>query len=194
MHLKREYTPDDLLTMPDGERYELVDGMLVERHRETCVEKPMGLLSDIVASRLAARLDQHCTPGNLGWVMMPHSGGFQIGRQVRKPDAAFVAAGRFPGDQIPTGNANLAPDLVVEVSSPNDLYDDVEVKAEEYLRAGVRLVWVVSPVARIVRVHRANRSSATVREADQLEGEDVVPGFRCPLRDLFPAVAGASAP
>src|SRR5262249_39351502 len=130
------YTPEDLLTMPDGQKYELVDGKLVERH--------MGVLSDRIGFRLANRLEAHCETHPLGWVLMPSSGGYQYApRQLRKPDVVFIRYGRFPGEQLPPGHAQLAPDLAVEVSSPNDLYDDVEAKVEESLRAGVRLIWVI---------------------------------------------------
>ena len=99
---------------------------------------------------------------------------------------AFIRRGRLPGEEPPTGHVHLAPDLAVELTSPNDQYDVVEVKVERYLRAGVRLVWVVSPQNHTVRVHRLNGSSASLRENDELDGEDVLPGFRCPVRDLFP--------
>ncbi len=188
VEVKTEYTPEDLLTM-EGEQYELVNGALEERH--------VGVLSDLIAGRLFVRLSPFCEAHQLGWVMIPSSGGFQSAtRQVRKPDVAFVRYGRFPGEEPPTGHAHLLPDLAVEVAAPNDGYDEVEQKIEEYLRAGVRLVWVISPPNRTVRVLRVNGTSHTCREGDELDGEDVVPGFRCPVRELFlrpPPQAGNGA-
>jgi Uma2 family endonuclease len=182
-------TCEDLLAMPVGKGYELVDGKLVERHRALVSdeEQRMGVLGDLVAGRLYVLLEPFCDTHRLGWVLMLQSGGFRYApRQLRKPDVAFVRFGRFPNEQVPSGDAVLAPDLAVEVVSPNDLHDEVERKIEDHLRAGVRLVWVISPPNRTVRVHRADGSGVSRRENDELDGEDVVPGFRCPVRDLFP--------
>jgi Uma2 family endonuclease len=190
--MQREYTPEDLLRMPDGKNFELVDGRLVERHRTTPPqgENHMGFVADRIAVRLVQRLANYCDEHPLGWVLIPSSGGFQgfpdSRRRVRKPDVAFVLYGRFPDEQLPLGNAQLAPDLAAEVISPNDTYEEVDEKIEEYLRAGVRLVWIISPQNRTVRIYRLNGSSHSLRENDELDGEDVVPGFRCPVRDLFP--------
>lgn len=197
--MQREYTPEDLLMMPDGKNFELVDGQLVERHRTTPPpqgEDHMGFLADQIAVRLLQRLANFCDEHPLGWVLMPSSGGFQgfphSPRRICKPDVAFVRYGRFPDEQLPPGNAQLAPDLAAEVVSPNDVYEDVIEKIEEYLRAGVRLVWVISPRNHTIHVYRANRSAHVLRENDELDGEDVVPGFRCPVRDLFPQPRAAS--
>src|SRR5262245_61280578 len=191
--LQGEFTPEDLLAMPGGKDFELVNGRLVERHRTSRsveMEDHMGILSDLIAGRLFQRLANFCDEHPLGWALLPNSGGFQgfpgSPRLVRKPDVAFVSYGRFPDEQLPLGHAHLAPDLAAEVVSPNDTYEQVDEKIEEYLRAGVRLVWVISPQNHTVRVHRGNGSSHCLRENDELDGEDVVPGFRCPVRDLFP--------
>jgi Uma2 family endonuclease len=197
--MQREYTPEDLLTMPGGESFELVDGRLVERHRTSRsveVEDHMGFLADQIAVRLLQRLANFCDEHPLGWVLLPNSGGFEglagSSRLVRKPDVAFVRYGRFPDEQLPLGHAHLAPDLAVEVISPNDAYEEVDKKIEEYLRSDVRLVWIISPKNHTIRIYRLNGSSHSLRENDELDGEDVVPGFRCPVRDLFPPPLAAT--
>jgi Uma2 family endonuclease len=187
--MQTEYTPEDLLTMPDGDSYELVDGRLVERH--------MGIKAGYVSGEVLRRLANHCHERRLGWVLPGGDAGFQCfpgrPRLVRKPDVSFVRRGRFPGEELPPGHASLAPDLAVEVASPNDLYDELDQKVEEYLRAGVRLVWVISPPSRTVRVYRVDGSGTSLREGDELDGEDVLPGFRCPVRELFPPPAEGAA-
>ncbi len=185
---KTDYTPEDLLTMPDGYRYELVDGTLVERH--------MGWLAGVIGTELLLRIGNFNHQHQLGWVNQGGDGSYQPipGKGVvRKPDVSFVRFGRFPGEKPPTGHAHLAPDLAVEVASPNDLYEEVDRKIEEYIGAGVRLVWVVSPQNHTIRVYRLNGSSASLRENDELDGEDVLPGFRCPVRELFPQPRTISA-
>jgi Uma2 family endonuclease len=180
--VKSEYTPEDLLTMPDGYRYELVDGTLVERHR--------GWLAGVIGTELLFRICNFNHQHKLGWVNQGGDGSYQPfpgKRLVRKPDVSFVRFGRFPGERPPSGHALLAPDLAVEVVSPNDLYEEVDRKIEEYVRAGVRLIWVISPQTHTVRVYRLNGSSTSLREDGELDGEDVLPGFRCPVGELFPA-------
>lgn len=180
--MQREYTPEDLLTMPDGKNFELVNGRLVERH--------MGLLAGWVGGELLRLLGNHCSQHRLGWIFPGGDAGYQgfpgSPRTVRKPDVSFVRHGRFDADQVPAGYARLAPDLAAEVISPNDEYEEVIEKIEEYLRAGVRLVWIISPRNHLVHVYRANGSVHVLRENEELGGEDVVPGFGCPVRDLFP--------
>lgn len=180
--MQREYTPEDLLGIPGGESFELVNGRLVERH--------MGVLASWVAGELFFALANHCRQHRLGWVFPGKDAGYQgfpgAARTVRKPDVSFVRHGRFPEEQLPAGYARLAPDLAAEVISPNDEYEEVIEKIEEYLCAGVRLVWVISPRNHIVHVYRTNGSIHVLRGNDELDGEDVVPGFRCPVRDLFP--------
>lgn len=186
--MQREYTPEDLLAMPGGENFELVNGRLVERH--------MGILASWVAGEVFFALANHCRQRRLGWVLPGGDAGYQgfpdSPRSVRKPDVSFVRYGRFPEDQLPSGYARLAPDLAVEVISPNDEYEEVLEKIEEYLRGGVHLVWVISPRNHLVHVYRANGSIHVLRENDELDGEDVVPGFRCSVRDLFPHPPAAS--
>lgn len=182
-----QYTPEDLLTMPGGKNFELVNGRLVER----C----MGFLAGWIAGRLIRVLGNHCDPRRLGWVVGGDAGyqGFPDSpRTVRKPDVSFVRQGRFEEDQLPLGYTHVVPDLVAEVISPSDKYEEVAEKIEEYLRAGVRLVWVISPHNHTIHVYRTNGSVHVLREKDELDGEDVVPGFRYPVRDLFPQPRAAT--
>jgi Uma2 family endonuclease len=175
------FTPDDLLRVPDGDLLELVDGRLVE--------KSMGVESSWIGGQLLILLGAFCDQHNLGWAL-PADAAFQCfpfaPNLVRKPDVSFVRRGRFPGDKLPAGNAKIAPDLVVEVVSPNDTYYEVEQKVREYLRAKVPLVWVINPHTRTVRVHRPGGSLTDLEEDQELTGENVVPGFRCRVGDLFP--------
>ncbi len=103
---------------------------------------------------------------------------------VLAPDVSFVAAGRAWPDED-AGWPAIAPDLAVEVLSPGNTRAEIALKVEIYLAAGVRLVWVVDPEARTVAVHAPGRAPRMLGEGDALDGEDVLPGYRLPLADLF---------
>ncbi len=176
------YTPEDLLCMPDGKHFELVDGELrgIERGAE----------SEWIAGELFGFLRDKTSHPRTGWVFGPATG-YQCfpnaPGKVRKPDASFIKLGRLPDEKIPKGHIRMAPDLAAEVVSPHDLYSEVTAKVDEYLEAGVSLVWVIDPETRSVSVSRQDGSTSVLREEMSLDGEDVIPGFSCVIADLFPS-------
>ncbi|HZL35343.1 MAG TPA: Uma2 family endonuclease [Tepidisphaeraceae bacterium] len=177
-------TPEDLLAMPDGVDYELVDGKLVERN--------MGYESSVIAVRIILLLGVFIKERDLGHLATTDAG-FRCFKddpgRVRKPDISFVCKGRLPGERDPKGYCLLVPDLVVEVISPNDRADEVEEKIREYLSAGVPLIWIVHPNTRTVHIHRPSTSPLGVitrlGESDAITGEDVLPGFSCSVAAFF---------
>jgi Uma2 family endonuclease len=177
---KTHFTPEDLLKMPDGDRFELVDGQLVERH--------MGFRAGRIAGRLYALIDAAYHGSPPGW-LLPGDVGYQCfpdsPHKVRIPDLSFISFTRLPIPQEPEGYCPVFPDLAVEVVSPNDLSYDVEEKIREFLGAGVKLVWTIHPVRRTVQVDRADGTSTILHENDELTGENVLPGFHCRVRDIF---------
>jgi Uma2 family endonuclease len=174
--------------MPDGDSYELVDGKLVELN--------VSVLSGYIAGIIYSLLQPFCEAKKLGWVF-PEGTSFQCfpdaARKVRKPDVSFIALLRYSAKQATTeGHCTVAPDLAVEVVSPNDLYDEVSAKVDEWLNAGVRLVWVVDPKGRTVTVYTPGTAGKVLRENDKLNGNKVLPGFRCQVRELFRLPAGVA--
>jgi Uma2 family endonuclease len=173
-------TPEQLAAMPNDKDYELVDGQLVERK--------MGNKAAWIALELAHYLGTHVRQHRLGWVFGAEAG-YRLDPQrpshVRKPDVSFVCFGRLPNEEPADTYDNLAPDLAVEVVSPNDTVLELDEKIEEYLQAGVRLVWVINPELRMVKVYRPDRTEEILRSGDEIDGESVVPGFRCRLDELF---------
>jgi Uma2 family endonuclease len=185
----RLYTPEDLLAMPDGKNYELVNGRLVERN--------MGAESSEVGGNLYFQLRLYSREHDLGRVW-PADNGFQCFPHapglVRRPDVSFVKKGRLPGGVSPKGWVRIPPDLAVEVVSPNDTVGELEEKLDDYREAGVPLVWVIYPDQRKARVFRPDGSAVEVMEDGELSGEDIIPGFRCPLREILPLRAPAEVP
>ncbi len=179
---KKLMTAEELFWMPDdGMRHELVKG-------ELRTMPPAGAEHGVVAITVGALVHSDVRANRLGWVFAAETG-FRIEHgpdTVRAPDVAFVAAGRFPGGRPPRTFADLAPDLAIEVVSPSDRPGEVREKVLQWIEAGVRLVWVIQPSSRSVSVYRADGSVRILTSADQLDGEDVLPGFSCAVQDLFP--------
>lgn len=173
-------TPEQLAAMPDRKDFELVDGQLVERH--------MGNKSSWVTTRIAKLLSIYVDEHNLGWVFTTEAG-YRLDpsrpNTLRKPDVSFVRFGRLPNEEPADAYDNLAPDWAIEVLSPGDTVIELEEKIVEYLSAGVRLVWVVNPDLKVVKVHVAGRPIEECRVGDELTGGEVMPGFRCPVASIF---------
>jgi Uma2 family endonuclease len=175
---KRAATEEDLLAMPkDGQKYELVDGEIRV--------SPAGDRHSYVGAQLVALLVAFVKQHRLGYVMGADAGFRLPSKNVRSPDASFVASGRFPRDEVPDDFGSLAPDLAVEVLSPGDRPRYVLDKVGEYLEAGVRLVWVIDPRKGTATVYRSLSDVRKLGAEDSFDGEDVLPGFRCRLRDIL---------
>ncbi len=173
-------TPDELLRTPDGKHFELLDGVPKE--------KPNGARAAYIGGQLLWVLQRYVRPEKLGHVYGATAGYHCFaGRpnHVRVPDGSFVAAGRLPGDRSPPGYIDIPPDIAFEVVSPDELAEELEVKIADFRSVGVRLIWVVYPGTNTVVVRRHDRTCTELDEAGVLSGEDVLPGFTCPVADLF---------
>lgn len=176
--------------LPAGDEplYEVVNGKKVEL-------PPMSIYANWVSLRLAIRLGSHVEANRLGMVV--HEALFILDpvRDLRRrPDVAFVSVQRWPLDRLlpETGDWEVVPDLAVEVISPNDLFQDVLVKMNEYFRLGVRQVWVVEPVSQQIIVFDSPTQLRGFTAADELDGGALLPGLRLPLASLFERQAEAA--
>jgi Uma2 family endonuclease len=104
---------------------------------------------------------------------------------VRAPDAAFVTAERVAQAKRLEGFFDGAPDLAVEVVSPDDKAEEIDAKVLEYLEAGCRLVWVVQPRTKTITEYRSLDQVRVLTQRDTLDGADVVPGFTVPVKEIF---------
>jgi Uma2 family endonuclease len=104
---------------------------------------------------------------------------------VLGPDAAFVVKASLPVQKSPEGFLEVAPELIVEVRSKNDTVKELAAKVADYLQAGAKLVWVVDPASESVIEHRAGQPPKTYLKSDSLSCEDVIPGFRLALDELY---------
>lgn len=166
---------------PSDSLYEIIDGVKVEM-------PPMSADSSAVVGDLASFLTAWGVANNVGkaypemLMKLPN-----LGTKNRRPDVVFIPFSKWArGVRPPQTNAwDILPDLCVEVVSPNDKADEVETKVEEYLAAGVPMLWVVYPRQERVYVYDSPTQIRRFRKADTLDGGVVLPGFQLPLTELF---------
>ena len=174
-------TAEELALLPeDGWRYELVRGELRRM-------SPSSLRPGVISARLTIRIGNYVEAHGLGELTTAEAG-YVLERgpdTVRAPDVAFVRAERMPPLDEQYRFAELVPDLAVEVISPSDRPKDVEAKVEQYLATGVPLVWVFDPKGRTATVRRAGRAPQVLGIGGELDGEEILPGFRLPLADVY---------
>ncbi|HET6247319.1 MAG TPA: Uma2 family endonuclease [Tepidisphaeraceae bacterium] len=174
-----QYTPDDVLRLEDEGLFELVDGKLVEKPMSSLANKTAG----IVTIQLGVFL-QKSGGGDLlpeqTFQCFPHDRDL-----IRRPDVAFISAARSAG--VPDeGHVPIAPDIAIEVVSPNDTIYELDEKLADYRMAGVKAVWVLNPNSRVLRIHRLDHTFAELQETDTLSDESILPGFSILVRDLLP--------
>jgi hypothetical protein len=179
---EKRYSPEYRLMAPNRNGYRLDKGHAVRPQARS--------LASWVGDKVHKLLEGFVDERHLGWVWsaVEEDGRVSDGpRKLRFPDVSFVRNEPIPNGLTPETSSDIPPDLAVEVLSPDELASEVDSDVLEYLDAGVALVWVVNPEARSVRIHRRDGSAGLLREDDELSGENVVPGFRCRVADLFPA-------
>ena len=174
-------TADELLAMPhNGYCYELIQGELRQM-------SPAGRQHGRIAAKIGSCLEAFVASNGLGETYAAETG-FIIDTEpdtVRAPDVSFVARERAEAIAEERGFFPGAPDLAVEVISPNDRYSEIQEKVSDWLRAGTLMVVVIDPDQHTATVYRAPDDVCLLGASDVLDGGDVVPGWKVPLADLF---------
>jgi Uma2 family endonuclease len=175
----RLVTAEELERMPEDDyRYELVRGRLIRM-------SPAAPLHGRVAMAFGMLLGAHVKARNLG-VVFPEVG-FKLAFNpdtVRAPDMAFVSRTRMPRWDV-RGFYKGPPDLAVEVLSPDDRPADVRDKVDDYLTHGTPIVLVLDPDEQSVTAHRRFMQPLELTTDDTLDLNDIVPGFRCRVGEIF---------
>ncbi len=174
-------TADDLLRLSSqGFRGELIRGELHET-------MSTGINHGRTVIKASVQLGNFIMPRQLG-TLVGSDTGIWLERDpdtVREPDIAYISAEKMPLDADIPGYSEVVPDLVVEVRSPNNSLREIREKALMWLDFGVHLLWVAHPETRTVDVYGIGSSVLTLAEDDTLDGGEVLPGFSCPVRDIF---------
>ena len=163
-----------------GASLELVRGVVQ-------VMSPAGSEHGWIASRILVRLGTHVEANDLGKTFAAETG-FLIEVNpdtVRAPDAAFVSHQKL-SDAFPSSSyLQVAPDLVVEVVSPNDTSTDVEAKAEQWLEAGTKIVLVADPRIQTLRVYRNKAQIEVLHSGEEFSSDDVCGDWKISVNDIF---------
>ena len=175
-------TAAELLAMPDDgfHRYELVKGELITM-------PPAGGEHGAIGSRADRRIGTFVEQNDLGEVFNSDTG-FIISTDpdtIRAPDVSFLRKESIPADGIPKGFIPGAPDLAIEVISPTDSYTEVAEKVAQLLEAGTQLVVLIDPRTRTIALHHHDGAIDRLTEDDTVTFGDVLPGFECPITELF---------
>jgi Uma2 family endonuclease len=169
-------------------RYEVIEGKVVELEY-------LSAYAAVVANRLHTKLvlftnDTHCGRSRMGMLYaMPIP---VDPSRCRHPDIAFTSYSHWPLNQpisLTAETVDSVPELAVEVACPNRKWDLVIEKAYEYLSAGVRLVWLISPKHKQVYIYHSQDAVRIVGESELLDGGDVLPEFTVLVGSLFPPIA-----
>jgi len=173
-------TEKDVIEVESRENWlcELVDGALVE--------KAIGFDESLIGAILVHLIFNHVQKVDLG-VVLGADGMMRLAQGlVRIPDVSFVSWERLRACDSSMGPIpDLAPDLAIEVLSPSNTVREMERKRREYFAAGVRQVWMVEPIKRRIRVYKGPEEVVILDEGATLEVENLLPGFRLPVRELF---------
>ena len=174
-------TAEDLLRLySKGVKGELIRGRLHER-------MPSSIEHADIAGALIAEVRTFVRPRRLG-----RTGGTDAGvllernpDTVREPDVYYISAEKMPLDARAIGYCEVVPDMVAEVFSPSDTLTEFNGKIQMWLDFGVRLVLAVFPETQTIAAHQPGLPAVTLTYDDTLDGGDVLPGFLCPLRNIF---------
>lgn len=173
-------TADEFARRHGGDYVELIDGVVKElpvpfqEHGQVCFKVAFALGTHVVSNDLG-----HLTT-NDSFVQTKSDPD-----RVRGADVCFFSYERLPKGPMPTGLFAVAPDLVVEVRSPSDGWNEVFIKVGEYLSAGVRVVVVLDMTTLSASVYRKDELQQIFDNGDELSIPDVLPGFAVPVRKFF---------
>ena len=173
---RKKLTEEEFLRLPDdGRKYELVDG--------EAIEVPAGVEHDAIVMRLGILLYPFAK--DVG-VLCASSAGFRmVTGNIRSPDVSFIRKERLPEGRLPKGFADFAPDLAIEVISPNEDWSELGRKLGEYFATGVKQVWLVDLENQVVTVYHSLTEVRVFHADDELYAGDMLPNFRCKVKELF---------
>jgi Uma2 family endonuclease len=173
--VKRRLTEEEFLRLPDdGRKYELVEG--------EAREVPAGVLHDAIVMRIGFLM--YPSAQKVGFLAASSAGFKMVTGNIRSPDVSLVLRERLPEGKPPQGFLEGAPDLAIEVLSPNEDWAELGRKLGEYFASGSKEVWLVDPEKHMVTVYKS-LTEVRVFYADDEISTELLPDFRCKVSELL---------
>ncbi|MDZ4767328.1 MAG: Uma2 family endonuclease [Chloroflexota bacterium] len=159
-----------------GRLFELIDGEIIE--------KMGGFTPSNMAGWLVTFINNYLMKNPIGFTTVTDGSYILSDDHAPMPDVGYISKVRMP--QRPAREVEGAPDLAIDVKSPNDSKRELRKKAETYLRFGTKMVWLVFPEAQTIEVYLPGKDVIELGIADTLDGGDVLPSFTIAVKDIFP--------
>jgi Uma2 family endonuclease len=179
---KKIWTEEELQALPeDGYTHELVNGELVMSPKNNFEHEN-------ICGRLQFALESFNRQHRLGVVLGSNLGCWMSNRNCRAPDLSFVSKRRLLELGFTPATRKFlpgAPDLAVEIVSTSNTRNEVDARLKDFFSSGTRLAWVIHPVEQFVEVCRSTTQRRIERLGGELDGEDLIPGFRYAIAELF---------
>jgi Uma2 family endonuclease len=180
--LNKVWTEEGLQALPDdGFVHEVVNGELVMSPKNN-------FFHGEICSELLTALRNYAKAKQLGAVLDSSTGFWMFNRNCRAPDISFVRRERLQDLGIKRSTRKFfpgAPDLAVEVLSPNNTRAELDERLRDFFGSGTQLAWIIDPEAETVEVCHSLDRRRLLGPAAELDGEQLLPGFRYPVADLF---------
>ena len=179
---KKIWTEAELEALPeDGYIHEVVGGELVMSPKNNS-------LHGKISAQLLSALFAFVTARKLGAVWDSSTGFWMHNRNCRAPDVSFIRRERLKSIGFKTTDRSFipgAPDLAVEVLSPNNTRAEIDERLRDFFASGTQIAWIINPDTECVEVCYALDKRKLIGSGADLDGEDLLPGFRYPIADLF---------
>lgn len=175
---KKVWTDEEIMRLPDnGYSYEVVDGELVMSPKNNAQHGD-------AATEISMRMRLHAKTHKLGRVFDSNTGFWMINRNLRAPDVSFMSNARLP-KKLPKEFLHGAPDFIVEALSPTNSRREMDDRLRDFFENGTKLAWIIDLDERFAEVCHSLTDRKIVGPGGVLDGEDVLPGFKLPLAELF---------
>ena len=176
------WTESELEALPeDGYLHEVVDGQLVMSPKNNFYHGE-------ICSRLLAALVNFNGVHKLGAVLDSSTGFWMQNRNCRAPDISFIAKARLIAAGFKRQSKRFfpgAPDLAVEILSPNNMRSEIDDRLRDFFASGTQLTWIINPEQECVELCRSPEKRTLMGTGGMLNGEELLPGFRYPIAELF---------
>ncbi|HTL58818.1 MAG TPA: Uma2 family endonuclease [Candidatus Limnocylindrales bacterium] len=179
---QKNWTETELQALPDdGYQHEVVDGKLV-------LSPKNDFYHGRICMRLSAALHDYAAKNRLGIVLDSSTGFWMKNHNCRAPDISFVPKGRLEELGFKPSTRKFfprAPDLAVEVLSPNNTRTEINARLKDFFSSGTKIAWIINPTTKSVEVCHSPDKKIPLDSEGSLDGEHLLPGFRYPIAALF---------